>query len=519
MQMGRDIQSCLTVSPRLAFIARFIFVVLAMAGSDGNILADDAAAKPRWAKELKYQPSASAHYQVGVASNAQTPEAGLSKAYNNAIANLLRATFPERQRLQESSSERLRGSDYSRQYDLDTGDIRLTGVEEATDLGSPFIETKEKDGQEIYNVYRLLRWKVADIEAERRRLSVEGRGTGQPAVVVSARLGSQAGTSGELNVFTEPPGADITLDGSFIGKSPSQFKMVGSGTYDLTLSLDGYEFKKESVTIVPGQTQILKTKLPKLIGELSISSSPDGARVLVDGIPLKQRTPATVKLNVGEHLVRVEIADFQSESRSIRLDSFPVPMEFALKYEPGILSVTSEPSGAMVRVDGNELPGSTPRYNLHVSGGARDVTVSKDGYENFTARVTVLKSKGQSIRAKLVPLQIASKTPSSPSALISKSSSLRPALSAKAKGYFWVAGGMLILGGVSALISASEESAESKAAYTDYQNAKNSSDAVDARKETEAHDARAREERLNGTIALGLGGMSLLIPAISVDVN
>lgn len=474
--------------------------------------------KPSWVKDLRFPSTMVAHYQVGVASNAKTLEAGLSQSYNNAIANLLRAVFPERQRLQESSSERLHGSDYNRQYAMDTGDVRLTGVEEATDLGSPFVVSSGKDGQGGHTVYRLLRWKVADIEAERRRLIEERQGLNQPAAIVNARLGHLGGPVGQLDVFTEPPGADITLDGVFIGKSPSQFKLVGAGSYDVTLRLDGHEFKKESIVIGPGQPVLLKTKLQRLRGEINVTSSPSGARVIVDGSPLKQRTPVSVKAIVGEHIVRVEMADFLSESRSIHLDAFAATMDFSLSYEPGILSVSSEPGGATLFIDGIEQAGGlTPRYNLKVDGGEREVRVIKSGYQDYEEKITILKSKGQSLHVKLIPrVKIRDPDSSAPQSIVGQKA--RTTMSRENKDRFMTWGYILAGVGLLGFSEMNKAKAESRAAYEEYKNAKTAEEASEAREKTQARADAARDNSLIGAVGL-IGSGFLLIPALTVDVE
>jgi len=494
-------------------IAVFLFCLMST-----NAAGNDGTGKPSWVKDLRFSSTMVAHYQVGVASNAKTLEAGLSQSYNNAIANLLRAEFPERQRLQESSSERLHGSEYNRQYAMDTGDVRLTGVEEATDMGSPFVVSLGKDGQGGHTVYRLLRWKVADIEAERRRLIEERQGLNQPAVIVNARLGHQDGAVGQLDVFTDPPGADLTLDGVLIGRSPSQFKLVGVGSYDVTIRLDGYEFKKESIVIGPGQPSLLKIKLQRLRGEIKVTSSPSGARVIVDGSPLKQRTPVSVKANVGEHLVRVEMADFRSESRSIHLDAFAVTMDFPLTYESGILSVSSEPGGATVLVDGIEQAGGlTPRYNLKVDGGEREVKVVKAGYQDYQDKIKILKSKGQSLHVKLVPQEEMPKPDSTaPQSIVGQKS--RSTMSREHKERFMTWGSVLTGVGILGFIGMNQAKADSRAAYEEYKNAKTAEEATEARKKTQARDDDATQNSIVGTLGL-LGGGFLLIPALTVEVE
>ncbi len=59
-----------------------------------------------------------------------------------------------------------------------------------------------------------------------------------------------------LLVYTDPPGAELTLDGRPRGKTPFH-TVLPPGTYALALSLDGYERVAEDVTVALGASRVL----------------------------------------------------------------------------------------------------------------------------------------------------------------------------------------------------------------------------------------------------------------------
>ncbi|MDI3474741.1 MAG: hypothetical protein PWQ95_469 [Thermococcaceae archaeon] len=73
------------------------------------------------------------------------------------------------------------------------------------------------------------------------------------------------------------------------------------------------------------------------------------------------------------------------------------------KYEPATLSITSDPSGASVYVDGS-YAGETPLSDYQVSPGEHTVEVRKEGYEPYTKKITVSAGEKASVSATLVAI-------------------------------------------------------------------------------------------------------------------
>jgi hypothetical protein len=107
-----------------------------------------------------------------------------------------------------------------------------------------------------------------------------------------------------VQFLTEPPGAEVTVDGnsSLVCKTPCMLGL-SSGRHAVTVQLSGYRpFPR--VFNVP-QDGDLFLKLSKASGTLSITSEPPGATIEVDGAAQGKRTPAIFNLPPGTYHVKV----------------------------------------------------------------------------------------------------------------------------------------------------------------------------------------------------------------------
>ncbi|MHB8164904.1 MAG: PEGA domain-containing protein [Methanoregula sp.] len=125
---------------------------------------------------------------------------------------------------------------------------------------------------------------------------------------------------GWVYVSSSPGGASVTLDGNNYGQIPSSGSLklnnIGVGDHTIVLALSGYETYTTPVSVNANTVSEINAILSRVgpkpgYGELSISSTPAGANVLIDnnfvGI-----TPLTLKdIPVGSHVVMVRQPGYQ----------------------------------------------------------------------------------------------------------------------------------------------------------------------------------------------------------------
>jgi len=81
---------------------------------------------------------------------------------------------------------------------------------------------------------------------------------------VNAELIAAKETSGSLAVITDPPGAEIFMDGDFKGVSPVTLTGLSTGTHTVLLTLQDYADNKTNISITAGQTRKYTTALQKV---------------------------------------------------------------------------------------------------------------------------------------------------------------------------------------------------------------------------------------------------------------
>lgn len=278
---------------------------------------------------------------------------------------------------------------------------------------------------------------------------------------ISAKLKKILPSTGILAVQSTPSGAKVLIDGKDTGRTtPAQIANLEPKQYKVTLRMDGYEdFTKaydvaaektvsvkanltgeappaelppaEKVTEKPPTTEVPEEKPPEeekpveekkpeaKYAELTITSTPSGGRVLLDGKSTGKLTPTTLKELKPGATYRITVTKDGYERTSsrkaltkekntlaLRLTKEPVtkppvetrPVETKPPVEagkPGKIKVTSSPSGADVFIN-QEYKGKTP-LTASVAPGRATVLISKEGAAKVSRTVTVKPGKTVSL--------------------------------------------------------------------------------------------------------------------------
>jgi serine/threonine-protein kinase len=106
---------------------------------------------------------------------------------------------------------------------------------------------------------------------------------------------------GDVQLLTDPPGANVTVDGSQSCTTPCSFTLP-RGRHTLAASLPGFAVARKIFNVPQDLSIILP--LAKSVGVLLISSEPSGAAVNVDG-QSSGTTPLTLRLSPGVHRIGV----------------------------------------------------------------------------------------------------------------------------------------------------------------------------------------------------------------------
>ncbi len=229
-------------------------------------------------------------------------------------------------------------------------------------------------------------------------------------ITVTATLSSSASV-GQIQVTSNPSGATVILDRTQSKMTPAYFSNIPVGSHEISVSLAGYQTHYTSVNVERGQSAAINVLFtpPVSTGTLSVSSSPGGAAVYVDGI-YHGLTPATIgNLAPGQHTVLLRKAGYQDWQGPANIQAGTITtLSPVLASDPnpvfGTVSVTSTPAGASVYADGIYVGLTSPDRALvftQVKPGYHELLLSKTGYQDYKTSGTVYAGQDLSLTVSL----------------------------------------------------------------------------------------------------------------------
>ncbi|HWQ21144.1 MAG TPA: PEGA domain-containing protein, partial [Clostridia bacterium] len=197
------------------------------------------------------------------------------------------------------------------------------------------------------------------------------------------------GRKASLNIRSFPSGATVLLDTRQVGITPLVLSGVAAGTHAIEIHLAGWDVWKGSATAVRGSTTQVIANLTHAAYALVVTSTPAGATVLLDGTA-KGVTPLTiVGLKPRNYAVVVSLKGYAAISRTVDLsDPTQAAQDFSLVQAFGKLSITSDPTGAQVFLDGKAY-GVTPLKIDPFPVGNYSLTLKLEGSKDVTDVLSV----------------------------------------------------------------------------------------------------------------------------------
>lgn len=136
--------------------------------------------------------------------------------------------------------------------------------------------------------------------------------------LIAANLVTSATTQmpshGGAFVTTLPLGADIWVDGAYVGRTPAFVDLLSAGKHTIVVTRTGWEAQSATVQVGIGQVVQVSLVLPHTsgtantshdFGELNVRGSPAGAAVYVDGKKIGVIPALASKVAAGYHIVTV----------------------------------------------------------------------------------------------------------------------------------------------------------------------------------------------------------------------
>ena len=208
-----------------------------------------------------------------------------------------------------------------------------------------------------------------------------------------------------LRVETDPPGAEILVNGEPKGKGPAELTLP-LGRYLVALRLEGHLDWAEEMELEEAGKYPVVVRLQPVAGKarLTVRSDPPGAEVQVDG-NLMGRTPVSAEFATGARRLRVSLPGYREHVEELRLDD---PREYAFDINlrrlvrESSLRVETSPAGADVFLNG-EPRGVTP-FELKIQPGEHNVKLRLEEYEDWQQRVRIEEGRDYPIKVDLKPV-------------------------------------------------------------------------------------------------------------------
>jgi serine/threonine-protein kinase len=228
---------------------------------------------------------------------------------------------------------------------------------------------------------------------------------------------------GEVNISSNPEGAQIQFDGqsdpSWV--TPVDLTQLTPGKHTVTVSKAGYASQTRTVDIASNGKAAVAMQLSLLAASLSVTSSPAGAKIFVDGKDAGQATPAQISVEKpGNHTILVRKDGYLDETTSLNLQAGQ-----AYKYSPSLrqlgatddikikkflgggapegtclISVKTQPKGAQIAINRRVLDKPAP-VEFYLNPGTYVVDITAAGYKSVQKVINVEKGGKMAIDENL----------------------------------------------------------------------------------------------------------------------
>jgi serine/threonine protein kinase len=218
---------------------------------------------------------------------------------------------------------------------------------------------------------------------------------------------------GELVISSVPAGATVEIESRPSGRTPLSLGSLKPGGYKVTVSKSGYTPETRRIEVVAGNRASLDVRLTPSQGFLTVTSTPQGANILINGKDTGKVSPAEFVLDPVAQSVVVHKEGYLDAQTEIKLTAgqtvsyAPVLREagrtdnikavgggFSKIFGGGAahgmarVELKTKPEGAQIFINGTLNVKTTP-VTLQFGPGNYDIRFQKEGYQPVLKSVTV----------------------------------------------------------------------------------------------------------------------------------
>lgn len=129
---------------------------------------------------------------------------------------------------------------------------------------------------------------------------------------------------------------------------------------------------------------------------LEVNSTPQGATILLDGVDAGKQTPAIIRTTSGKHQIGLQHDGFETQTIEVSLaageNADPIEAELAAVAsvdEQLPVSIASNPAGAAIFIDGEDMQRTTPVQDLKLAPGTYQLELKREGFDPMKQELVV----------------------------------------------------------------------------------------------------------------------------------
>lgn len=232
----------------------------------------------------------------------------------------------------------------------------------------------------------------------------------------------------DLTVASTPSGAKISFDGSPMCESPCTLTDIAAGQHTVTATKAGYGSATRTISLKGGASSSISIQLSSMAAMLSVSSTPSGGVIVVDGQDTGKLTPSQFIVNKpGSHTVVVKRNGYLEASSNINAQygqtavvnltltklgetddirsaggKFKKLLNRGESASMGVVSIKTQPKGAQIMVNGRVLDKTSP-FDFYLNPGTYVIDVTMSGYRSLHKVVNVEEGEKVQIEETLLP--------------------------------------------------------------------------------------------------------------------
>jgi tetratricopeptide (TPR) repeat protein len=218
-----------------------------------------------------------------------------------------------------------------------------------------------------------------------------------------------------IRLTSTPSGASVSLDGIFKGVCPITLNEVATGKHLIKITKTGYQDYQQEITVSSSKyyyysanlSPITTTKAIDKLGNILLFSTPSGAKIYLDN-KYKGITPQTLsKLNLGNYQLRLTKPGYHDYQQKVTVSSEKTTEVLtkltAIPPSYAKIKVTSTPSFAKIYLN-DTYKGTTPLTINQLKPGDYQLKLSKEGYQDWSKKVTIVTSKTNTFSISLIAI-------------------------------------------------------------------------------------------------------------------